>query len=133
MGEDKKLGRIRIPDYNHGEKGIFLLNTGVSRKTDSFVNLFLEKMKNIRFKEMVKKKLLPVTNSCIGSLLEEKIGELSRSFQELSRLQSEHFSPMIPGVLQDIWGGGFALRGLLPKILRCRWRRFLPRHHRRFG
>ena len=108
LTEDRTLKKIIIPEYGHGDKGMFILDTGRARKTEPLVNLFLEKLKNKTFSNMVEKKLLPVNNACINHFLNQQTNELYSSFKELSILQSKHFSPMIPQLLQTIWQNGLA-------------------------
>ena len=106
LKEDQCLKKVAIPDYNQGKQGIFILDTGRARKTEPLVNLFLEKLKNKKFKNMIEKKLLPVNNSCIRHFLTRQTDELYSRFKELSSLQAEHFSPMIPQLLQSLWKKG---------------------------
>ena len=106
LKEDQSLKKVVIPDYTQGNNGIFILDTGRARKTEPLVNLFLEKLKNKSFKSMIENKLLPTNNSCIKYFLTRQIDKLYPCFKELSALQSKHFSPMIPQLLQALWNRG---------------------------
>ena len=106
LTENQNLEKVTLPDYNRGSKGIFILDTGRARKTEPLVNLFLEKLKNKNFTRMMEKKLLPVNNSCIKYFLNQQTNALYTSFKELSWLQAEYFSPMIPQLLQNLWRQG---------------------------
>ena len=106
LEENQVLRKVTLPDYTNGQKGIFILNTGRPRKTEPLVNLFLEKLKNKIFNDMIESKLLPLNNSCIKYFLSRQTSLLYSSFKELSFLQAEHFSPMIPPLLQTLWKQG---------------------------
>ena len=106
LSEDQSLNRADIPDYKLGNKGIFILDTGESRKTEPLVNLFLEKLNNKHFRNMIEKVLLPVNNYCIKLFLSKRTELLYQTFKKLSVLQNEYFSPMIPQLLRSIWKEG---------------------------
>ena len=91
---------------NSGQGGIFLLNTGRSRKTEPLVNLFLEKCKFHEFAKLCDGELAPITNQCIHSLLEKDFDQLASSMRRLSMIQFEHFKPMIPTLFHDVWAYG---------------------------
>ena len=116
LKENQTLKKIAIPEYGHGNKGIFILNTGRSRKTEPLVHLFLEKLKNKTFRNMIENKLLPLNNSCIKYFLSQKTDALHSNFKELSALQAEHFSPMIPQLLQNFWEQGLENNGYYLKL-----------------
>lgn len=104
----KELFYPSIPSYREGVGGIFLINSGRLRHTAPLVNIFLEKMKNRDFKEKVENSLLPVTNDCIESFLQEDCHRLYSSFRNLSQFQREFFEPMIPRLFLDLWSLGLA-------------------------
>ena len=106
LKEDQSLKKVAIPNYSQGGKGLFILDTGRARKTEPLVNLFLEKLKNKFFKNMIENKLLPVNNTCIKYFLNQNTDSLYSCFKELSSLQSKHFAPMIPQLLQNLWNQG---------------------------
>jgi mevalonate kinase len=104
--EKGKIGPVFLPKWEEGEGAIFLINTGRSRKTEPLVNLFLEKCKVDEFDRMCIDELLPATNSCIHDFLEGQTEELFFNFEKLSRLQLQHFSPMIPKLFLSLWKEG---------------------------
>ncbi|MEE3080427.1 MAG: mevalonate kinase [Bdellovibrionota bacterium] len=86
--------------------GIFLLNTGRSRRTEPLVNLFLEKCSSKDFSYLCDRVLTPISDDCIDALLEQDIPRLLKSFKDLSRFQMENFESMIPPLFRDIWMRG---------------------------
>ncbi len=106
IDDQQDLSPVEVPESMEGRAGIFLLNTGRSRKTEPLVNLFLEKCKDPYFDTNCVDKLIPITHSCIEHFLDKEWIELYQSFRELSSFQFEHFTPMIPTLFRDIWGQG---------------------------
>ncbi len=97
---------VQLPDLKRGQGAIFLINTGRPRRTEPLVNLFLEKCKSEQFSSLCQQELLPITNNCINSFLEQRFSDLLLSFKELSKFQFENFTPMIPKLYMDIWEQG---------------------------
>jgi mevalonate kinase len=104
--ENNEFNTVEIPKYLDGEGGIFLLNTGRSRRTEPLVNLFLEKCKHPDYEKLISTVLAPITNRCIDSFLKSDSGSLYEFFRELSDFQYRHFGPMIPNLFTDIWAKG---------------------------
>lgn len=101
---EEGLRTVSIPDFDDtGPSQIFLLNTGLSRKTGPLVGLFMEKCKDPAFKAKVDKELIQFTCLCVQSLLEGHTEKLRETFFELSQFQLEEFTPMIPPLFQDLW------------------------------
>jgi mevalonate kinase len=95
-----------LPEYNSGEGAIFLVNTERARRTEPLVSIFLEKCKNPEFDRVCHMQLLPVTNECINSFLNQDTDTLWQAFTSLSRIQFTHFTPMIPKLFLDMWEDG---------------------------
>ncbi len=99
-----EMTQATLPIFSGEEKGgLFLLNTGRPRRTEPLVNLFLEKRKTHEFEDLCHDVLLPVTNKCITYFLNGDEENHYQYFCQLSRLQYEHFSPMIPKLYQQLW------------------------------
>lgn len=101
-----ELGPVKFPQYNSGDGAIFLLNTGRPRRTEPLVNLFLEKLKRRDFQEFCHNELIPTNNICIESFLSGDKKQLFKKFGHLSEFQFEHFNPMIPKLLTNLWEKG---------------------------
>lgn len=110
------IGPVNIPNYEKGDGGIFLLNTGRARRTEPLVNLFLEKCNTKRFSQLCQNVLLPITNGCITSFLEADKDSLYEFYRELSDFQFRHFTPMIPKLFQDIWAEGLKTENFYLKL-----------------
>ena len=85
---------------------LFLLDTGLSRKTGPLVQLFNKKMESTDYAERIQKKLIPVNDLAITQLLENDFNGLSNSFADISQFQFDFFREMIPDFLQKQWVKG---------------------------
>ena len=103
---DFERAEISLSQFGKGEGGIFLLNTGRSRKTEPLVNLFLEKCLISEFNQVCEEELLPITNECINYFCQNDPSNLLRAFKSLSSFQREHFGPMIPPLFKELWERG---------------------------
>jgi mevalonate kinase len=106
MNSEGKIEIINCPQYDQGAGGLFLINTGRTRRTEPLVNLFLEKLKISEFKKMCDTQLLTITNQAIIDYLEGNIDGLFQHFTQLSQIQLQHFDPMIPPLLRPLWKKG---------------------------
>lgn len=84
----------------------FLIDTGVDRLTGNLVSIFREKCKSESFMEMLHNQLIISNNECISSLLNANQSDFFPSLKNLSKLQFEHFSEMIPQEFVTVWNEG---------------------------
>ncbi|NLI24094.1 MAG: mevalonate kinase [Bacteroidales bacterium] len=92
---------------DYGKAGIFLLNTGLARKTQNLVENFLMQCKQDNaFGKMISREYIPLTNLCIQSLIEGNVKNFTRHLKILSSYQLLHFHPMIPKGFGDVWESG---------------------------
>ena len=131
ISKSKEISAPKVPEaQGEGNGAIFLLNTGRARRTEPLVNLFLEKLKVESFNKLCSQELCSLNNQLIKLFLAEDWTELDKVWRNLSVLQYENFSPMIPKLAQFDWqlglndklfslklcgagGGGFIL-GITP-------------------
>jgi mevalonate kinase len=100
------IGTVGIPDYSEGEGAIFLLNSGSPGETQPMVNIFMEKMKQEGFRNMIRNQFKKYNDACIKSFLKGDTKPLFSNLKELSNLILENFSPMIPSVFHQLWKQG---------------------------
>ncbi|MEM7105296.1 MAG: mevalonate kinase [Bacteroidota bacterium] len=123
---------VSLPEFS-GENGvIFLLDTGIQRKTGPLVNLFLERCENPDYRRLIDEQLNPFNESAVISFLVNDIPAFEEAWLAISQFQLEHFKPMIPEGFERIWqkglesgefylkicgaGGGGYFLGYAPKI-----------------
>jgi mevalonate kinase len=111
-----EISEVTLPDFKKGDGGIFLLNTGRTRRTEPLVNLFLEKCKSTAYSNKIENDLIKINDNCITALLEGNIESLYRYFEALSFFQFEEFTPMIPNLYRDLWRDGLLYKKYLLKL-----------------
>ena len=100
---------VGIPrNTDNSDSAIFLLNTGISRKTEPLVKLFLEKSKDKEYDKAIRQKLIPINNKCIESLIGGDFKQFSSSLKQLSEFQLEYFQEMIPNECVQHWEKGLS-------------------------
>ncbi|MBC7884936.1 MAG: mevalonate kinase, partial [Saprospiraceae bacterium] len=124
--EDGKLSRI---DTDIIGRGLFLVDTGISRRTEPLVDAFRDKfMSNSIFSDAVAE-LSTYNKDAIHAFIKKDQAKLNEAVRLISGVQSEHFSALIPEAFMEIWteglvsgkfnlklcgaGGGGFLMGLL--------------------
>lgn len=100
------VNTIGIPDEKEGDGAIFLMNTGTIGETQGMVNIFMERMKQEGFRNMIKKDFKKYNDQCIAAFLEGETQPLFDSLKHLSSLVLQNFKPMIPSNFQKYWEDG---------------------------
>jgi len=90
----------------NGKGAIFLLNTKSPGETQPMVQIFMEKMKEKGFRNMMKTELKKYNDECIHSFLKGDFKPLFSNLKQLSTLLLNNFKPMIPFDYQEIWKKG---------------------------
>ncbi|TRX71296.1 mevalonate kinase [Carboxylicivirga sp. M1479] len=88
------------------EDAIFLVDAETTGKTGPLVKLFMDKTKDIKFKEKINTQLIPLTNQCIKSMLNGQLDMMFNNLIPLSRFQLKNFNEMIPQHIQSLWSEG---------------------------
>jgi len=73
------------------DDAIFLINSGKPGKTAPLVKRFMEKIKDDNYLKNIRETMIPMTNSCIQSLLDGQLTELFQTLPKLSNFQLNHF------------------------------------------
>ncbi|MEY4543199.1 MAG: hypothetical protein RL411_1276, partial [Bacteroidota bacterium] len=98
------LGTVGIPTENAEGKGaIFLMNSGSPGKTQNMVSIFLNRLKDDGFRNMVKTQLKKQNDDCVTSFLKGDISQLFGHLKGLSQLLLDNFRPMIPDHFEKVW------------------------------
>ena len=90
----------------NGNKGFFLLDSGVSSNTRMLVNKFLESIKNNEFEQLFQNEFVEFTNLCIDDFLNSKFISLQKNIKKLSKFTHDNFKDMIPKQFDSIWSKG---------------------------
>jgi len=102
----KEIEPVKVAFNRDGKGAIFLIDTGVARKTEPLVRYYMERMQEGTFREFVDKQLKPFTNNCIQALLDGDHETLFGYLGKLSKVQLDHFKPMIHRKFNKMWQRG---------------------------
>jgi mevalonate kinase len=112
-----ELGAVAIPDENSLGKGaIFLMDSGSPGKTQGMVSLFLQKLKDDGFRNLVRTQLKKYNDECVKAFLKGDTGPLFDNLKQLSTLFLENFRPMIPDRFETLWRKGIETNAYYLKL-----------------
>lgn len=100
------MNTVGLPEQGNGSGAIFLLNTGMTGKTQPLVSYFMDKCKEEGFRNMLKKQFKKYNDAAIESFLNKDIKPLLSNVKSLSKVLLENFNPMIPTKFREIWQDG---------------------------
>ncbi|WP_067036374.1 mevalonate kinase [Allomuricauda sp. CP2A] len=96
-----------IPSQNTNGKGaVFLLDSGITGETAPMVQIFMEKMKQEGFRNMIKNQFVKHTDACVEDFLNGNVKSLFGNLKQLSHVVLDHFKPMIPAKFHQLWKHG---------------------------
>jgi mevalonate kinase len=95
-----------IPSQKEGKGAVFLLDSEITGETQPMVNIFMNKMKNEGFRNMLDKDFARYTDACIDDFLHGNVHSLFGNVKKLSRVVLKHFKPMIPDTFHKLWQHG---------------------------
>jgi mevalonate kinase len=95
-----------IEEVNYSKFNPFLIDTGKSRATESFVAIFNNKCKSITYLRIVKDKLAVANNNTINSLRNGDENNFFSHLKELSTLQFNYMKDMILPEYEQLWQFG---------------------------
>jgi len=96
-----------IPSQNTEGKGaVFLLDSGSTGETAPMVQLFMEKMKQEGFRNMLKNQFIKHTDACVEDFVNGNVKSLFGNLKQLSHVVLDNFKPMIPAKFHELWKRG---------------------------
>ncbi|WP_209390053.1 mevalonate kinase [Chryseobacterium sp. RR2-3-20] len=102
----ENLDKVAIPKGEEGKGAIFLIDSGITGETGPMIQIFFEKMKTEGFRKTLKEEFIRYNNACIDSFLNKDMNPFFRNLKKLSHWAYEHFRPMIPESIFNIWKKG---------------------------
>jgi mevalonate kinase len=112
-----RLDTVGLPVQNAEGKGaIFLMNTGAPGKTKGLVEIFLERLKEEGFRNMVRTELNKHNDSAVKHFLKGEMKPLFVSVKEISKLFLANFQPMIPQKIEEVWRNGIETNAYYLKL-----------------
>lgn len=96
-----------IPSQNlEGKGAVFLLDSGITGETAPMVQIFMEKMKQEGFRNMLKDQFIKHTDACVEDFINGNVKSLFGNLKQLSHVVLNNFKPMIPAEFHKIWKHG---------------------------
>ena len=95
-----------IPSQKEGKGAVFLLDSEMIGETQPMVNIFMNKMKNEGFRNMIDRDFARHTDNCIDDFLHGNVTSLFGNVKKLSKVVLKHFKPMIPDSFHQLWKNG---------------------------
>ncbi len=95
-----------IPSQKEGKGAVFLLDSEMVGETQPMINIFMNKMKNEGFRNMIDRDFARYTDACIDDFLHGNVNSLFGNVKSLSKVVLKHFKPMIPKSFQKLWQEG---------------------------
>ncbi|AEV32844.1 mevalonate kinase [Owenweeksia hongkongensis DSM 17368] len=116
ISSKEELGTVALPKPGQGKGAIFLLNSGQPGETQPMVNIFMEKMKNHGFRNVMKEEFTKYNDACIQAFLKGDTKPLFSNLKKLSHLVFEYFTPMIPSSVHELWKKGIETNAYYLKL-----------------
>jgi mevalonate kinase len=91
---------------SEGKNAVFLLDSGIIGETAPMVSIFMEKMKQEGFRNMLKDQFIKHTDACVDDFLTGNVKSLFKNTKRLSKVVLNHFKPMIPQQFHELWKKG---------------------------
>ncbi len=102
----ESVDKVSIPKEELGKGAIFLIDSGITGETGPMIQIFFEKLKNEGFRKTLKEEFIRYNNACIDAFLKKDMNPFFRNLKKLSVWAYEHFRPMIPENLFNVWKKG---------------------------
>lgn len=102
----ENVDKVSIPVSEEGKGAIFLIDSGSVGETGPMVQIFFEKMKTEGFRKTLKEEFIRYNNACIDSFLKKDMNPFFKNLRNLSVWAYEHFRPMIPESIYNVWKKG---------------------------
>ncbi len=102
----ENVGKVSLPKQEVGKGAIFLIDSGITGETGPMIQIFFEKLKNEGFRKTLKEEFIRYNNACIEAFLKKDMNPFFRNMKKLSVWAYEHFRPMIPENVFNVWKKG---------------------------
>ena len=94
---------VEMAEWKAARPVVFLLDTQLPRQTGPLVQWFLERSGDAAFSQKMKVGLLPAHEAMVQAWLEAGAAVFWLNLRRVSRFQFDHFGPLIPSTVKDLW------------------------------
>jgi len=99
-----------------GQGAVFLLDSGSTGETAPMVQIFMNKMKQEGFRNMLKNQFVKHTDACVEDFLQGDVTSLFGNIKQLSKVVLDNFKPMIPKEFHKLWKKGIETNAYYLKL-----------------
>ncbi len=92
--------------HKEGKGAVFLLDSGTTGETAPMVEIFMDKMKQEGFRNVLKDQFIKHTDACVEDFINGNVKSLFGHLKQLSHVVLDHFKPMIPKEFHTLWKQG---------------------------
>ena len=92
--------------HKEGQGAVFLLDSGTTGETAPMVQIFMEKMKQEGFRQVIRDQFIKYTDACVEDFINGNVKSLFGNIKHLSHVVLDHFKPMIPKEFHELWKRG---------------------------
>jgi mevalonate kinase len=103
VASSQQLQTVPPPAWPSAPPLVFLLDTRLPRRTGPLVEWFLQHSRTASFGAMLENEYLPTHRRMLQAWLSADTDNYWPALQQISSLQFEYFTPMIPDTLRDLW------------------------------
>ncbi|MEC4112532.1 mevalonate kinase family protein [Myroides pelagicus] len=89
-----------------GKGAVFLIDSGIVGETAPMITIFMEKLKDHGFRNVLKEEFIKHTDNCVENFLKGDFKSLFSNTKQLSSVVFNHFKPMIPEQFHQVWQKG---------------------------
>ncbi len=114
--EKTMVQRTKAPIWNTGKPILFLLDSGLPRRTGPLVDWFLAQSQEAIFSKKLKEDYFPAHEATLNGWLSGNFELFWPNLRRVSAFQLEHFVPMIPRTLERVWEQSFEKQDISLKI-----------------
>lgn len=101
---------------NNGNRGFFLIDSGISSNTENSVGQFLKAMKNKSFEKVFEDKFIDLNDKCVEFFIKGNYKNLEICIKKLSRIVFDNFKMVIPNKFYEVWERGLKSENYFLKL-----------------
>ena len=107
INSKKEIEIIEIPiDNINGNKGFFLIDSGICSNTHQSIDKFNESMNDEYFRNIFESKFLDYNDKCVQFFIKGNCDDLESNIKKLSRTIFKNFKFLIPINFYEVWENG---------------------------
>ncbi len=117
INSKKEIINIKtLSENNNGNRGFFLIDSGISSNTENSVGQFLKAMKNKSFEKVFEDKFIDLNDKCVEFFINGNYKNLEISIKKLSRIVFDNFKMVIPNKFYEVWERGLKSENYFLKL-----------------